>query len=49
VIVRGLSALDIAKTLQYCPSSLYVSAFNASSAWAFEILFEFRKAADACA
>jgi NAD(P)-dependent dehydrogenase (short-subunit alcohol dehydrogenase family) len=39
--------LDIAKTLQYCSLSLYVSVFVASSAWAFEILFEFRKAADA--
>jgi NAD(P)-dependent dehydrogenase (short-subunit alcohol dehydrogenase family) len=57
-ITRGLSGLDIAKALQYCSLSLYVRVLVASSdfgsqrflsvdSWAFEILFEFRKAADA--
>src|SRR5438309_514712 len=46
-IVSGLSGLDIAKALQYCSLSLYVRARIVSSDLAFEILFEFRKAADA--
>jgi NAD(P)-dependent dehydrogenase (short-subunit alcohol dehydrogenase family) len=39
--------LDITKSLQYCSLSLYVSARIVSSDSAFEILFEFRRAADA--
>src|SRR5438128_5984511 len=46
-ITRGLSGFDIIKALQYCSLSLYVRARIVSSDLAFEILFEFRKAADA--